>query len=90
DAEVKVDLVAFLETRASRRLEEVAESGVTVDLTALREEVLRRDRQDMGRALAPLVKPSGAVVVDSTGLEPEAVVRRLLEEVERVRCCTGS
>ena len=59
-------------------------------LTAVREEVLRRDRQDMGRALAPLVKPSGAVVVDSTGLEPEAVVTRLLAEVERIRCCTGS
>ena len=90
DAEVKFYLDADLETRARRRLEELADRGVTVDLTAVREEVLRRDRQDMGRALAPLVKPSGAVVVDSTGLEPEAVVTRLLEEVERVRCCTGS
>jgi hypothetical protein len=26
--------------------------------------------------------------VDATGLEPEDVVERMLEAVERVRCCT--
>jgi cytidylate kinase len=44
----------------------------------------------MGRALAPLVKPAGAVIVDATGLEPDDVVERMLEAVERVRCCTRS
>ncbi len=90
DADVKVYLDADLETRALRRQAELAARGVTLDLASVREEVRRRDRQDMGRALAPLVRPEGAVVVDSTGLEPERVVRRLLEEVERARCCTGS
>jgi cytidylate kinase len=90
DAEVKVYLDADLETRARRRQAELAERGVTLDLPAVREEVRRRDRQDMGRALAPLVRPRGAVVVDSTDLDPEAVVKRVLQEVERVRCCTTS
>lgn len=90
DADVKFYLDADLETRARRRRGELAARGVDVDLDRVREEVLRRDRQDMARALAPLVRPPGAVLVDSTSLGPEAVLRRLLEEVERVRCCTPS
>lgn len=90
DADVKFYLDADLETRARRRRGELAARGVDMDLDRVREEVLRRDRQDMARALAPLVRPPGAVLVDSTSLGPEAVLRRLLEEVERVRCCTPS
>ncbi len=88
DADVKFYLDADIETRARRRRGELAARGVDVGLDRVREEVLRRDRQDMARALAPLVRPPGAVLVDSTSLGPEAVLRRLLEEVERVRCCT--
>ncbi|MBI2524900.1 MAG: (d)CMP kinase [Candidatus Rokubacteria bacterium] len=90
DADVKFYLDADIETRARRRQEELTAGGVVMDLASVREEVLRRDRQDMARALAPLVRPPGAVLVDSTALAPEAVLRRLLEEVERVRCCTTS
>ena len=88
DADVKFYLDADIETRARRRRGELAARGVDVGLDRVREEVLRRDRQDMARSLAPLVRPPGAVLVDSTSLGPEAVLRRLLEEVERVRCCT--
>jgi cytidylate kinase len=88
DAELKFYLDADLEARVRRRQEELAQRGIRRDLDAVRVEVIRRDRQDMGRALAPLVKPAGAVVVDGTGLEPEDVVERMLEAVERVRCCT--
>jgi putative ABC transport system substrate-binding protein len=42
------------------------------------------------RELAPLRKPTGAVTVDSTALSPEAVVLRILDAVEKARCCTGS
>jgi cytidylate kinase len=50
----------------------------------------RRDRQDMERALAPLVKPEGAVVVDTTGRGIAEVVDTLLRVVEQARCCTRS
>jgi len=90
DAEVKFYLDARPDARARRRQEELAARGEVVDLDTVREEVARRDRQDMGRALAPAVKPRGAVVVDSTDLSPDEVVQRLLEAVERVRCCTPS
>jgi len=90
DAEVKFYLDADLDARARRRQEELAVRGVRLDLSAVREEVARRDRQDMGRAIAPLVRPADAVVVDTTGLDEDAVVERLLEAVERARCCTRS
>jgi len=90
DAEVKFYLDADLDARARRRQEELAVRGVRLDLSAVREEVARRDRQDMGRAIAPLVRPADAVVVDTTGLDEDAVVERLLEAVKRARCSTRS
>jgi CMP/dCMP kinase len=90
DAEVKFYLDADLDARARRRQEELAERGVLLDLSAVRAEVARRDRQDRGRAIAPLVCPADAVVVDTTGLGEDVVVERLLEAVERARCSTRS
>lgn len=90
DAEVKFYLDADLDARARRRQEELAERGERLDLAAVREDVARRDRQDMGRAIAPLVCPADAVVVDTTGLGEDVVVERLLEAVERARCSTRS
>jgi CMP/dCMP kinase len=90
EAEVKFYLDADLETRARRRREELAARGVAAELAAVREEVARRDRQDMGRALAPLVKPAGALVLDTTGRDIEDVVQAMQQAVEQARCCTRS
>ena len=90
DAEVKFYLDADLDARARRRQEELAERGVRPDFSALRAELARRDRQDRGRAIAPLVCPADAVVVDTTGLGEDVVVERLVEAVERARCSTRS
>jgi cytidylate kinase len=90
EAEVKFYLDADLETRARRRREELAARGVAAELAAVREEVARRDRQDMGRVLAPLVKPAGALVVDTTGRDIEDVVQAMQQVVEQTRCCTRS
>ena len=90
EAEVKFYLDADLETRARRRRGELAAHGVAAELAAVREEVTRRDRQDMGRVLAPLVKPAGAIVVDTTGRDIEDVVQAMQKAVEQARCCTRS
>jgi CMP/dCMP kinase len=90
DAEVKFYLDATLEARARRRQEELAERGIAADLAGVRDEVARRDRQDMGRAIAPLVRPPDAVVVDTTGLGEDEVLERLVDAVERARCSTRS
>ncbi len=89
-AEVKFYLDADLETRARRRRLDLLARGVDMDLTAVVEDVARRDRQDIERALAPLRKPEGAVVVDTSRLGVEDVVERMLKVVEQARCCTRS
>ncbi len=89
-AEVKVYLDADLDTRARRRRDDLLGRGLEADLETVREDIARRDRQDMERALAPLVKPEGAVVVDTTGLGVPEVVDGLLRVVEQARCCTRS
>jgi cytidylate kinase len=90
EAEVKFYLDADLDTRARRRCDELAARGQGAELASVREEVARRDRQDMERALAPLVKPAGAMVVNTTGRGIAEVVDGLLRVIEQARCCTRS
>ncbi|HJV56543.1 MAG TPA: (d)CMP kinase [Methylomirabilota bacterium] len=90
EAEVKFYLDADLDTRARRRRDDLVARGLDADLESVREDIVRRDRQDMERALAPLVKPEDAVVVDTTGLGIAEVVDTLLRVVEQTRCCTRS
>jgi cytidylate kinase len=90
EAEVKFYLDADLDTRARRRRAELAARGLGVDLETVRADIAQRDRQDAERALAPLMKPEGAVVVDTTGQGIAEVVDTLLRVVEQTRCCTRS
>jgi len=87
-AEVRFYLDADLEARARRRQADLRAQGVEMALPAVKQDVAARDRQDMGRALAPLVKPEGAFVVDSTALTLDEVVEIMLRAVEQVWCCT--
>ena len=48
------------------------------------DDVLRRDERDLGRSIAPLKKPPGALVIDSTSLDPGAVVDRILVHMKKV------
>ena len=89
EAEVKFYLDADLTTRARRRQVDLRAQGIDLDLVLVEAEVAARDRQDMRRALAPLVKPEAAMVVDSTALTPDEVVDLMIKAVEQM-CCTGS
>src|SRR5918997_250471 len=80
DAPVKVFLTASAEERARRR---AAELGADVD-TVLRDQALR-DAQDSTREHSPLQMAPGAVELDTTGLDVDEVVARIVELVERAR-----
>ncbi len=90
DADIKFYVDAALDARARRRHAELGERGVATSLDAVRKEIERRDEQDMGRQLAPLRKSVDAIVLDTTDLEVDQVVERMLEAVERRRCSTRS
>ena len=89
DADVKFYLDASIDERARRRHREL-QGGASVAFDALRAEIRARDVQDTTRALAPLRKPAGAIEIDTSDLSVEQVLDRMLEAVERRRCCTRS
>jgi cytidylate kinase len=78
-AEVKIFLTASLSERAARRHKQLKEKGVTANLAALSLEIAERDQRDINRAASPLVAGADAVLLDTTGMPVDAVVRRVLE-----------
>jgi cytidylate kinase len=81
DAAVKFYLTASLEERGRRRYLESPEELRTLEGTL--EEVDRRDRRDMERAVSPLKAAPNAILIDTTLLKPEEVVRRMEEQIYR-------
>jgi cytidylate kinase len=84
EAEVKFFLTASADVRARRRHSELVAKGQTVSFEETLADVKQRDAQDEGRAVAPLKKADGAVLVDSTALSFEQTVEQMLEHVKRV------
>ena len=86
DATLKVFLTADAGARARRRGLEIAGAGLdAAALDQTREDLLRRDAADSGRAASPLAQAADAVVIDSTDLGPDEVIARVLELLELVR-----
>ncbi len=73
-AQLKVFLDCDVEARAARRDKEWREQGVSSNRSAVRQNLLKRDRIDSGRAVAPLVRVPDAVLVDTTMLSIEEQV----------------
>lgn len=80
DADLKIYLDADISERARRRHLELESRGVSSDYETIRDEIVRRDKQDMERGVAPLRVPERAVIIDTTGLSIQqvtaAIVRR--------------
>ncbi len=79
DAEVKVFLTASPQERAARRLAQLRARGVQADPEQVLEAIERRDAQDAGRSVAPLVAAPDAVVIDSTGRSVDEVVDAIVQ-----------
>src|SRR5262249_30522780 len=82
DAPVKIFLDASLDVRARRRYEEERQRGRDVTVEQVREELEERDRRDRERTATPLVKAPDAVFVDTSDMQLEQVVGRVLEIVK--------
>ena len=80
DAQVKFFLTASDQARAQRRFSELSEKGLSVPLQDVLSDQLRRDKDDTERAISPLRPAPDAIVVDTTGLELDAVVERCFRE----------
>lgn len=82
-AELKFYLDATPEERGKRRLRELTERGLRVNLKETIDDMRRRDKRDRGREVSPLYKAGDALVIDSTSMTVEEVVGKMLEEARR-------
>ena len=84
-ATAKIFLTASPEERARRRYLEMQKKGQETSYEQVLEDLKRRDEQDMNRPVEPLRQAEDAILVDSTNLEFDQVVREILTIVEKKR-----
>ncbi len=83
DADLKVYLTADLEERARRRLAERGAEDPSPDRVETEKDRIRaRDVRDAGRRISPLRRAKDAVEIDTTELDFEAQVERIVGRVE--------
>jgi CMP/dCMP kinase len=77
-ADLKLFVTASPEVRAARRLKELRERGLEAIDTGVLREMQERDARDSTRIVSPLVPASDAIVIDTSGLDPDAVLAAAL------------
>ena len=77
NADVKIYLTASVETRAKRRYNELTEKGIACDYDEIAKDIKERDERDMSRETAPLRQAEDAVLVDSSEMSIEEVVKKI-------------
>ena len=82
EAGAKFFVTASPEVRARRRHAELRAKGIGADPSAVRAELEARDRRDAEREHAPLKAADDAVAIDTTDLDPEAVIDRMLAVIK--------
>lgn len=83
NAQVKIFLTASVEARAKRRYDELIQNGQDVIYEKIKEDIIKRDKNDTTRACAPLKMAPDAVLADTSSLdmaESVELVKRIIAE----------
>lgn len=80
-AQVKIFLTASAEARAERRYKQLLQKGMVVDMAELVSDIKARDDRDTQRATSPLKPADDALVLDSTSLSIDQVLKAILDQV---------
>jgi cytidylate kinase len=83
-APVKVFLIADPAARAQRRARQDAGGRATATVAATAADLARRDTADSTRTASPLAQAADAVVIDSTELDADAVIAKVIALAEAV------
>jgi len=79
DADVKLYVTASLEARATRRQKELRERGEASIYARVKQEMQERDSRDSARVTAPLRPAPDAVVLDTSEVDADGVLRAALD-----------
>ena len=82
NATYKFYLDASLDERARRRYKENIEKGMDVTLEEIKENISKRDYNDMHKEVGSLTRAEGAIYIDSTNLTIEEVVEKMKNVIE--------
>ena len=82
EAKHKFYLDASLEVRVNRRFLERQKKGESISREKVKEDLIKRDYQDMNRRLSPLRPAKDAKIVDTTKLNPKQVVEKIVKEMK--------
>ena len=84
-ADIKFFLVADQETRVNRRLEELIRKGYNITFQEVEKEIINRDLIDSKRKDAPLTKPEGAIIIDTSNKNVSQVVEEMLIIIRSIK-----
>jgi len=78
-APLKFYLIASAEARAQRRVLQLKEKGQEADYQEILKSIISRDERDSSRKTAPLKPAQDAVIIDTSSLTLEEVIKKVLE-----------
>ncbi len=79
----KFYLDAAPEVRARRRIDQLKAKGEQVDEAKILAQIIKRDQDDSQRTIAPLTRAEDAVMIDSSILNSDEVIERMLTVIEK-------
>ncbi len=85
DAEYKFYIDADFRERVNRRYKEFSLQDKKISWVDVRKDLLRRDRSDKLRKVAPLKKAKDAIYIDTTNLSINEVVEKILLHIRQKR-----
>ena len=82
EARWKFFLIASIEERAKRRLRQLKEVGLEVNMPTLIDNIKVRDEQDKNRDISPAVPAEDALTIDTSNLSAEGLKNKVLEIIK--------
>ncbi|MFL2568838.1 MAG: (d)CMP kinase [Gammaproteobacteria bacterium] len=76
---LKLYFIADIEIRAKRRYDQLVKNGSDSKLEDIRKSLEDRDKKDINRDISPLKAAKDAVIIDSTQLNVESILDKILE-----------
>ncbi|PLA73663.1 (d)CMP kinase [Hydrogenovibrio sp. SC-1] len=82
-APVKLFLTATAEERAKRRLNQLKNQEVDVNIRKITQDIKERDERDRNRAASPLLPAADALTIDTTHLSISQVCEQAINEIRQ-------
>lgn len=82
-APVKLFLIATAEERAKRRVNQLKNQEVDVNIRKITQDIKERDERDRNRSTSPLLPAADALTIDTTHLSISQVCERAMNAIRQ-------